>query len=229
MRGVDKSEEVGAVDKCCASCGTPEVDDVKLKACDGCDLVNYCSDACQQNHQPEHELKCKERAAELRDEILFRQPEGTHLGDCPICCLPLQIDLNKCHLMACCSKLICIGCEFANMTCRGLEEEQVMGTTCPFCRDPMRDEEAEKNRMKRIEANDPVAIREMGVRHLSNRDYAAAFEFFRRAAKLGDLDAHYHVGSLYKWGEGVEMDEKKALYHVEEAAIGGHPETPHAT
>ena len=31
----------------CASCGRAEVDDIKLKMCDGgCDLVKYCGDEC---------------------------------------------------------------------------------------------------------------------------------------------------------------------------------------
>ena len=29
---------------CCAYCGISEVDEVKLKECDNCDLVRYCSD-----------------------------------------------------------------------------------------------------------------------------------------------------------------------------------------
>ena len=82
---------------CCASCGKPELDDVKLKKCDGCDLVRYCGDACQELLRPLHGEKCKERAAELRDEILFRQPESTHLGDCPICYVPLPIEDGKNH------------------------------------------------------------------------------------------------------------------------------------
>ena len=69
----------------CASCDVAEVDDIKLMNCDDCDLVRYCSDACQQDHRPKHEAMCKEGAAELRDEILFRQSESSHLGDCPIC------------------------------------------------------------------------------------------------------------------------------------------------
>jgi hypothetical protein len=70
---------------CCASCGKAEVDDdIKLKDCDDCDLVKYCSDKCQKDHLTEHEKACKERAAELRDEILFRQPQSSHRGDCPI-------------------------------------------------------------------------------------------------------------------------------------------------
>jgi hypothetical protein len=64
-----------------------------------CDFVRYCSDECLQDHRPEHEAKCEERAAELRDEILFRQPEGSHLGvgDCPICCLPFPLDPKNHH------------------------------------------------------------------------------------------------------------------------------------
>ena len=223
----DESEEPEAVDNdkkcCCASCGIPELDDVKLKPCDGCDLVRYCSDTCKEDHRPEHEVMCKERVAKLLDEILFRQPESTHLGDCPICCLPFPLDNGK-LLYPCCSKYICKGCQFANMTCRGLEEEHLMmGTTCPFCRDPMRNEEEVKvQKMKRVAANDPVAIREMGLRHFDEENYDAAFEFFERSAQLGDAEAHYKLGHHYNWGEGVEKDENKAWYHVAEAAIRGH-------
>ena len=71
------------VDTCCASCGIAKVDDIKLMPCDDCDLVRYCSDACRNDHKSEHEEVCKMRAAELRDKILFKQPEGSHLGDCP--------------------------------------------------------------------------------------------------------------------------------------------------
>ena len=220
---VAEASKLGAADTCCASCGKSELDDVKLTECDGCDLVRYCSDTCKEDNRPMHEVKCKERAVELRDEILFRQPESTHLGDCPICCLPFPLDNGK-LLYSCCSKYICIGCQFANMACRGLEEEQLMmGTTCPFCRDPMRDEEEiNVQKMRRVEANDPVAMREMGLRHFGEVNFDAAFKLFERSAELGDAEAHYKLGHHYKWGKGVEMDEKKALYHVEEAAIRGH-------
>ena len=139
---------------CCAFCSITGCDAAKWKECDGCDLVKYCSDACQRDHRQEHEAKCKERAAELRDEILFKQPESSHHGDCPICCLPLPIDPQKSTLMSCCSKLICDGCAYANQ--QRLEESQQH--TCPFCRHPMpkTEEEARLNAMKRIAANDPV-------------------------------------------------------------------------
>eukprot|EP00984_Skeletonema_dohrnii_P032594 scaffold26965_cov172-Skeletonema_dohrnii-CCMP3373.AAC.1 len=58
---------------CCASCGTTEVDDIKLQKCTTCKSVRYCSVKCQREHLPQHEETCKKRAAELRDEILFKQ------------------------------------------------------------------------------------------------------------------------------------------------------------
>ncbi len=219
----DLLEEEGAADiHCCACCGIAEVDDVELKKCDDCDLVRYCSDKCQQDHRPEHEAKCKERAAELRDEILFRQPEGTHLGDCPICCLPLNPMPTEFTLMACCSKFVCIGCEIAN----GVREWQSkISHACPFCRQPIpTDSEAEVNNIERAAANDPVAIREMGASHFHKEDWDAAMECYSRAASLGDADANYKIGSHYCEGTYVEKDEEKGLYHLEEAAIAGHPD-----
>jgi len=148
---------------CCASCGTAEVDDIKLKTCAACDLVRYCRDECQQEHRPKHVRACKRRAAELRDEVLFRQPECSHLGDCPICFLPLSIDTDKSTMYACCSKIICNGCDFANHL---REVEERLQHTCPFCRQPQpkSQEEDELNNMKRVAANDLVAICEMGAK-----------------------------------------------------------------
>ena len=58
-----------AADEVCASCGIAEVDDVKLKLCDGgCDLVKYCTDKCQENHREQHKGECKRRKAELHDK-----------------------------------------------------------------------------------------------------------------------------------------------------------------
>ena len=209
----------------CASCGIPEVDSVKLQPCDGCDLVRYCSDDCQKDHWPEHEAKCKERTAELRDEILFRQPESTHLGNCPICCLPfsLQFDQRSITVYPCCCKSICNGCSFANDIRRIAENKD---PSCPFCRQPLLDtERVEKSFTKRVEANDPGALVELGMRASNNGDYDSAFKYWTKAAELGDADAHCKLSILYRYDEGlsIEKDEKKEVYHLEEAAIGGHP------
>eukprot|EP00984_Skeletonema_dohrnii_P014420 scaffold6050_cov75-Skeletonema_dohrnii-CCMP3373.AAC.1 len=204
----------------CASCGIAEVDEIKLTKCDDCDLVRYCSDKCQQDHRMQHKVMCKERAAKLRDEILFRQPEGSHLGDCPICCLPLPLDPTKSIKMSCCSKTICRGCEIGNCR-RQIQIGGRLDITCPFCRHPIPEtkEEANKINLKRLEANDPVAIAEVGRRHCHEGEYDTAFEYLTKGAELGDVNAHYHLSRLYEKGQGVEKDEKKGLYHLEEAAI----------
>ncbi len=74
--------------------------DVKLKKC-ACKLVKYCSVECQKNHRPQHKKACKKQAAELRDELLLTQPDGTHLGECQICYLPLPIDVKKWTIYSC--------------------------------------------------------------------------------------------------------------------------------
>jgi len=220
------TEEAASTDMCCASCGIAEVDDVKLKKCDACDLVHYCSDECKQDHSPKHEQLCKERAAELREELLFRQPESSHVGDCPICCLPLSINGKRVALMSCCSKWICDGCDYANIL-RQLREN--LQATCPFCRHrvPTTHKELEANAMKRIAANDPVAMAQLGFTRENEGDYDSAFGLWTKAAELGDAIAHWSLSVAYAKGEVVEADATKEIYHLEEAAIAGHPQSRH--
>ena len=194
-----------------------------LVPCDDCDLVKYCSVECQENHRSQHEEACKKRAAELREELLFKPPESSCLGDCPICTLPLPRDVSKFASMTCCSKFICNGCAFANYR---RETEMRRRQSCPFCREsvPDTDEENERRRMKRIEANDPNALRFEGGAQYEKGDYRSAFEYYTKAAKLGNAWAHCTLSLLYRDGEGVEKDEGKEIHHLEEAAIGGHPD-----
>jgi len=162
---------------------------------------------------------CKKRVAELRDELLFAQPESSHLGDCPICFLPLAIDGSKFVMMTCCSKVICNGCAYATTT-RILEGS--LKETCPFCRHPVptTNAEADANIMKRVQANDQVALRRMGIRRHDEGDYKSAFEYLTKAARMGDASAHFHLSLMNSEGDDVE----KEVYHLEEAAIAGHPE-----
>jgi hypothetical protein len=221
------AEAEGKMVMCCASCGIAGVDDIKLKACNGCKSIQYCSVKCQRGHRPQHRRECQKRAAELRDEILFKQPESSYLGDCPICCLPLSLDHRKSILMACCSKLICQGCDYANQV---REVEGSLERRCAFCRNPMSKSEKEsiRNRMKRVAANDPVPIRELGKRCFFKGDYNGAIDYWTKAAELGDIEAHYSLSILYRDGKGVEKDEKMQLHHAEVAAIGGHPKARHS-
>ena len=97
--------------------------------------------------------------------------------------------------------------------------------TCPFCREPLPDsnEESVERRMKRIAANDPVATCHQGGIQYNKGDYVGAFEYYTKAAELGDVEAHYQLSIMYQYEEGVEKDEEKIIHHLEEAAIGGHP------
>jgi tetratricopeptide (TPR) repeat protein len=163
--------------------------------------------------------------AELRDELLFKQPESRNLGDCPICCLPLPLDSQKSALMGCCSKTICLGCHHANIIRqRGLLIPQK--PSCAFCREPLptTKEELVALVMKRVEKNDPLAMRRMGNERRGEGDYKSAFKYYTKAAELGNANAHYNLSVMYYLGQSVEKDEKKHSYHLEEAAIGGHVE-----
>jgi hypothetical protein len=210
-------------DAVCASCGIAEIDEIKLKECAACESVQYCSDECERNHRQQHERECEKRAAELRDEILFEQPESSCYGDCPICFLPLSHDQSKSAMWSCCSKIICNGCEYAHQSRNGLKD------TCPFCRHPVPKSGAEDdlNMMNRVEKNDPVAMTQMGGRRYVQGDYISAFEYWTKAAKFGDASAHRNLSDMYDEGKGVEKDKRKEVYHLEEAAIGGHPIARH--
>ena len=110
------------------------------------------------------------------------------------------------------------------------EREGRLERKCPFCRKapPTAKEEINERLMQRIEANDPVAMCSMGMIRKQEGDYKAAFEYWAKAAALEDVAAHYQqLSCLYRKGECVEKDEERELYHLEQAAIGGHPRARH--
>eukprot|EP00984_Skeletonema_dohrnii_P016882 scaffold7566_cov106-Skeletonema_dohrnii-CCMP3373.AAC.4 len=118
---------------------------------------------------------------------------------------------------------------------------------CPFCRDPISNSEAkaEAKLMKKVEANDHLAIRDMGVRQYNDRDHGSAFEQFKRQpdwatwthdwrSMFGEgmptltslmneegIDGSTKLTTLMEIGE---KDEKKEMHHLEKAAICGHIE-----
>ena len=227
------SSATDETDEVCASCGVAAIDDVKLKDCNGgCDLVKYCSDGCRELHQPEHAGECKKRLAEIRDRDLFEQPDESHLGECPICCLPMPLDADKSTLMPCCCKIICNGCAYANQKreiAAGLEQR------CAFCREPAPKTEGKvrKNLMKRVKANDPAAIAQFGKMCSDEGNHETALKYWTKAAELGDTNAlggalaHFDLSVLYRYGQGVEKDDEKGMYHLEQAAMKGHPNARH--
>ena len=84
-----------------------------------------------------------------------------------------------------------------------------------------------KRIMKRIKKNCPAAMCHMGKKRCNEGDYDTGLHYLRKAAELGDAEAHYSLSVRYREGDAVEKDEKKEIYHLEEAAIGGHPGARH--
>ena len=171
---------------CCADCGKKEGEggDINLKTCKSCMGVKYCNAVCQRKHWATHKKQCKLRAAELRDEALFKDPPPKE--DCPICFLPMPLNLISCvslppatvssvpihdyaiankelakegmeEYFVCCGKSICKGCIHS---CR-----ESGARKCPFCnadRCSKTNEEMADEIMKRVEANDPASMGMLG-------------------------------------------------------------------
>ena len=217
---------VTAAEKCCASCGIAAIDDIKLEPCPHCDLVEYCSDECQREDRQKHEAACKKRAAELYDEILFKQPESSCFGDCPVCFLPmpLELDLRKSVKQVCCSQKICNGCFYANQAREF--KERLKEHRCPFCRHllPETEKEYEKLHVERAKLNDPIPLHSLGFKYHKRGDYERAFHYYSKAAELGSVEAMLNLSVMYHKGEGVEEDEDKGRALMEKAAIAGHPD-----
>ena len=164
--------------------------------------------------------------SEICDRDLFAMPDGSHWGECPICFLPLPLLPSKSMLAVCCSKSICMGCSYANSK---REIEGGLEPRCAFCREPLArsEEEADKRVMERIKKNCPAAMCHMGKKRYKGRDFETAMKYYTKAAELGDANAHYSLSLRYEDGQGVEKDMKKHVYHLEQAAIGGHPWARH--
>eukprot|EP00985_Skeletonema_marinoi_P029850 scaffold29345_cov66-Skeletonema_marinoi.AAC.1 len=123
----------------------------------------------------------------------------------------MPLDPEKSIMMTCCSKVICNGCDYANNT---REAEASLNSLCLFCRKatPETDKECYKYRMKRIEADDSVSMRQWGSEQFDKGDYQSALTYFTKAAELGDVLRRIAERNFIIW--------KRLL---SEAAIGGHP------
>ena len=231
---------------CCADCGSEAGGGVSLKMCKSCMVSKYCNAECQKNHWPKHKNICKQRAAELRDEALFKDPPGKE--DCPICFLPMPSLLICCMTLPpatlssvpiydfalaneelanmgmetyfpCCGKSICGGCVYSF-------HESGNDGNCPFCKSDRRgktDEDRVKEFMKRVEVNDAGAMCVLGSNYYHGQlglqqDLAKGVELWTQAAKLDSSRSHFSLGRIYDAGG----DLKKAKFHYEVAAMAGH-------
>jgi len=183
----------------------------------------YCNAACKKKHRQKHKKQCERIVAELHDEKLFKQPPPEE--DCPICMIRLPSLITGQMYMACCGKVICRGCIHAVQSRVAKEEDD----KCIFCRipNPASDEEVLKRLKKRVEMNDFQAIHNTGNYYAEGlyglpQNYAKALELWHRAVELGSTEALTNISVAYKDGRGVEVDEKKAIYYCELAAMSGN-------
>ena len=186
-------------DICCANCGIAEeeIDEVKMdeEEC-SCKLLRSCSDKCCDEHQEQQEEECQSQVAKVHDDDLLTQPDSSNLGECPLCFLPMPLDAQKLTFKSCCSKVVCNGCEYAHNRSGG-------GGNCPFCREPTVSRKENKKRMKkRVKANDPAALRQMGTIRCAEGSHKGALTYWTKAAELGDAHAHYSLGLMYWRGGG---------------------------
>lgn len=62
---------------------------------------------------------------------------------------------------------------------------------------------------------------ELGLKAYKTKDYETALNHFTKSAELGNDDAMYHLGHMYKYGEG-ESDSSKALELYKKSAELGN-------
>ena len=203
----------------CADCG--EEGGVNLKACKACMLVKYCNANCQRNHWPKHKKQCKLRAAELRDEALFKEPPPKE--DCPICFLPMPDKLISCVTLppatmysvpiydyaianqelakmvmeeyyTCCGKTICRGCIYSFQKSGNYEH-------CPYCKAETMsktNEERVEELMKRVEVNDAGAMTVLG--NLYHHGEHGLLQDWRRHMSYGSRPRHLdQVRPIFNW------------------------------
>ena len=177
-----------------------------------------CKECIAANQEVNLETPNKDSPQGASDEDLFKQPPK---GECPICMLTLPFHHSETSYKACCGKIICNGCSYADV----IENNRDL---CPFCRTPIATSTGEemKRTKKRVEADDAIAINELGYYYAKGswglqQNYKKANKLFLRAGELGNALAYNNLANAYKNGEGVGRDTKKVKYYCELAAMGG--------
>ena len=163
----------------------------------------------------------------MHDEKLFAEPPLPQFReDCPICFLRLPSIGSGSVYMSCCGKVICSGCRHAPVYDN--QGNEVTEKKCPFCRSPLpdSDEGIVERYKKRVEANDVIAIHTLGSYYRGGLyglsiDHTKALELWHRATELGYAGSYTCIGFACYYGQGVEIDKKKAFHYWELAAIGG--------
>jgi len=235
MSTTDKDKDIVSV---CANCGK-EGDDIN-NICNKCKQVKYCNASCKKKHRHKHKKECEEhirlaaeQSAKLHDIELFKQPPPAE--DCPICFIQLPtLDSGRIY-MSCCGKVICSGCAFAPVyDNQGNKVDIEKQNECAFCRvvAPKSNKVSIERLTKRMEADDANAMHNLGMMYYQGtdgfpQDYTKALTLWHRAVEFGYSAAYNNIGYAYDHGQGVEVDEEKAVYYYELAAMGGDVHARH--
>ena len=231
----------------CAACGKGGDN---LKVCTSCEQVSYCNAKCRKAHRSKHKKECRQYTAaiydgkvaarkkvdaiiekfskiEISDKELFVDPPQKE--DCDICFLPIPHTSGICGVYTvyqpCCGKTICNGC----MVSAKLEMDKGnLKECCPFCRMPLHtsNEELVQRVKKRLKVNDHEAFYMLAGGYYNgsmglNQDFSEAIRLLYIGAELGSISAHSALAEACQYGNGTEVDLKRATIHLQLAAIGG--------
>ena len=207
---------------------TAEIESIIMKICGACERELPDGSYSEEERRLRQSIRrCEECVAAGSQLVLMKTgTTKSERDDCPICQLPLPLDLNQSLFRECCMNLVCNGCSLASHK-RDMRD-------CPFCRtpDPEDDSQALAMIRKRVEKGDPVAIWHLGNKYRFGqygleKGMMRAVELYERAADLGVKEAYFNLGLLYAKGTDVEKDMTKAFRHYEAAAMFGHVSSRH--
>ena len=125
-----------------------------MKVCGACDReLPDGSYSEEQRVRRQIIRRCEECVAAGSQLVLMKKGRTrSEDDDCPICSLPLPLQVKQSMFKACCMKKVCSGCILAAAK-RGMRD-------CPFCRTPTARTDSQVLAMirKRVGAGDPVAM-----------------------------------------------------------------------
>jgi len=149
------------------------------------------------------------------------KPLSARFGSrCPICFEDWDVNADfhgDWSLYVCCCRKICGSCS-----------KKTWGEPCAFCRAPQPSIPAILPLLRRhVEDLVPEAISFLGTSYLEGKyglvqSAKKAAKLYKRAVELGDVDATTHLGWMYRIGDGVKLDKKKAERLFRMAADRGH-------
>jgi len=157
--------------------------------------------------------------------------------ECPVCLVPLPLQIDQANYWTCCGKTVCQACiaetkRALHITNRERKDKELppMGPTCAFCREPVPEDDSEliERYEKRIDnQGDTGAMVSLALFYRNGefglaRDEAKTSELYQRAAGLGCAKAIANIGAFFFMGQlGVTQDKERGVAYWKDAAKKG--------